>query len=178
MRGVIVFWAITAILSPLCSAEPRWCTIAAHDASNKIYYPPIAKAARVYGIVLARVVYVPNGAVENVDPISGPAMLRASLSDQLLKWPAVRTDAPGSELCETLVIADFRLHDSSQPTPQRPTVPEIQSILRLSVDSEIVCLCDPGAEIHPNWKTPFLRFGRALKRGVAKIFGHSVESLY
>ena len=154
-----------------CNADTRWCSIAVGGSSEALIYPPIARAARVYGVVLSRVTYSTTGEVVRVEAISGPPMLSNSLGEQMGKW-SIKTDATGEGLCQSLVIADFRLHDSSDPVPIRPTFPAISSILRLSADGETFCLCDPNAEIRTSWRNPFLHLGYAVKRGVARLLRH------
>jgi hypothetical protein len=102
-------------LASLCHAEPRWCNVTGKDPSNKFIYPPIARAARVSGVVLLQMIYIPNGKVQKIEPISGPRILSDILARQLMDW-TVKTDATGDELCETLVIATFELADSYPST--------------------------------------------------------------
>jgi hypothetical protein len=129
-------------LATICQAEPRWCSVSASDPSNKIAYAPIARAARVSGVVLAHMIYVPNGKVERVEPISGPIMLSRSLSDQLMGW-TVRTDTLGDELCETLVIANYSFSDFGDSVHIDKALP---SILRISIQVEALIISDPGAD--------------------------------
>jgi hypothetical protein len=157
---------------PTIHAETRWCSITGRDSSDKFNYPPIAKAARVWGMVLAHMIYAPNGTVERVEAISGPPMLRTQLSDQLMKWTVVKTDAHGEELCETLVIANFELHDSTNPSIDKPLPPDGPSILRLSANDEWFIISDPAADLQQSWKAPFRRFGYALRRRITRAFGH------
>ncbi|MDE3162420.1 MAG: hypothetical protein KGL64_04090 [Acidobacteriota bacterium] len=134
----LILFAVTSA----CPAEPRWCSVVGRDPSNIIVYPPIARAARVSGVVLAHIIYVPNGKVEEVQPISGPILLSRSLTDQLMKW-RVKTDAQGDAPCVTLVIADFSFSDSSPPTKLAPTPP---SIFRIAIEAQILIISDPAAE--------------------------------
>jgi protein TonB len=49
-------------------------------------YPPIARQARVQGVVKLRVVVGTDGAVQQLDVIEGPAMLRNSALDAVRQW--------------------------------------------------------------------------------------------
>jgi len=171
MRRCLYILICVGICAFQCKADTRWCSITGGGSSDTLFYPPIARAAFVHGVVLSRVTYSTTGQVVKVEAISGPPMLSTSLSEQMGKW-TVRTDATGEGLCQSLVIADFRLHDSSDPVPIRPTFPAISSILRLSADGETFCLCDPNAEIRTSWRNPFLHLGYAVKRGVARLLRH------
>ena len=148
------------VLTIACHAEPRWCSISAKDPSNKFWYPPIARAARVSGVVLSHIIYLPNGTVERVEPISGPRLLSDSLRAQLMEW-TVKTDATGDELCQTLVIAEFTLRESSGPTPAAKTQVSPPGVLRLSVEDEVIEISDPAAYI--GTINPFVQFGRFIK---------------
>jgi hypothetical protein len=153
-------------LASVCHAETRWCSIAAHDPSNHLSYPPIARVAQVHGVVLSRIIYATTGLVQRVEQVSGPAMLSTSLSQQLLQWK-IKTDAHGEELCQTLVIAEFGLNDSPDPPSERPVAPPPPpGILRLSVDDLVYHIgpCYGGS-------TRFsIRF--ALKRAFTRVFPH------
>ena len=135
MKKSTAFLVGLGLLASLCRAEPRWCSVVSNDPSNKLIYPPIARAARVPGVVLVHMIYAPNGKVVRVEPISGPRLLSSSLAQQMMDW-TVRTDASGDELCETLVIAKFTMLDSGQAAPKEPSRVTEPSILRLSVETE------------------------------------------
>ncbi len=123
-------------------AEPRWCSLSGRDPSNKFFYPPIARAARVSGVVLSHLIYTPNGNVQRVEPISGPRLLSDSLAGQLMDW-TVKTDAVGTELCQTLVIAEFRIVDENNDSTSVETKPKAgTAILWLSVKVEHPVLID------------------------------------
>jgi hypothetical protein len=77
-------------------------------------------------------------------------MLDSAMSEQIKSW-ILKTDAHGEQLCVTLVIAEFRLQDSPDPLPDRQKIPDIPSILRLSIDVEAVMLSDPGGTL--SWTT-------------------------
>ena len=72
-----------ASLALYAQAEPRWCVVSGKDPSNTLVYPPIARAARVQGIVVMRMIYAPNGKVLRTEPVFGPVMLSNSVTSQL-----------------------------------------------------------------------------------------------
>jgi hypothetical protein len=135
LRRLVLFVTCLVALASVCHAEPRWCSISGKDPSNKFFYPPIARAARVWGLVMMRMIYAPNGKVIRFEPISGPPLLSATLRGQLGDW-IVKTDATGEELCETLVIARFTLHDPPGTKLEGPKFTLEPSIALLSVDTE------------------------------------------
>jgi hypothetical protein len=163
--GLVLFLALGSFAC-VCRAEPRWCSVVGRDASNKLAYPPIAKAARLWGLVTSRMVYAPNGKVVQVEPIWGPAMLSNGLTNQLMGW-TVKTDAVGDELCETLVIAEFRLNFPGESLPTEPARSTPPSVLRLSVDDEVLVISDPGVDLTGN---PLGRLTYKFKRAVKRIF--------
>ena len=155
-------------LASCCHAEARWCAIIGKDPADELAYPPIARDARVSGVVLSRIYYFPTGQVEHVEAISGPAMLSRALSEQMNGWK-IKTDPQGNDLCTTLVIAEFRLKLSDEVIKERPKNQATPSILYLSTDSEPPIISDPASVIY--W-SPFSRFKYAFRRIRAKLIPH------
>jgi hypothetical protein len=120
-------------------------------------------------------IYIPNGKVQGVEAISGPRLLSNLLRDQLSNW-AVKTDARGEELCETLVIANFRLRGPGEPVPADTGQPEEPSILRLSIDGEWLIISDPAIEISKVVRNPFVILGYKMKRAAKGIFGRAAAN--
>ena len=116
MRRLTIMLFAMAISATAFAAEPRWCSVSSRDPSNTVSYTPIAAAAKVQGEVRAQITYRPNGPVEHVELLpsapllTGPLipLLTRPLVDQLSKW-TVRSRASGNELCQTLVVVDFKL---------------------------------------------------------------------
>jgi len=130
-----------------CHSEPPWCAVSLKDTSNTLVYPPIARAERVQGVVVMRMVYVPNGMVMRTELVFGPAMLSASLTRQLLEW-TLKTDAVGNDECMTLLIAEFRFHDPGQSSRLQQHGPAAPGILRASLGEttvELNALCNRHA---------------------------------
>lgn len=159
-----VLWMVASLF---CQAEPRWCVVSEKDSTDILVYPPIARAARVQGVVVMRMIYAPSGEVLRTEPIFGPAMLSNSLTSQLSTW-TVKSTAVGNEECVTLVIADFRFHNPDEPTQIIPAEPSPPGVLRLSVESEPIVISDPGGVI--TWN-PFSALAYKVRR-VAKYIFH------
>lgn len=155
-----------------CCAEPRWCSTQGIDPSNKFFYPPIARAARVSGVVISRMIYPPNGRVVEVVPVSGSSLLSSALTGQLMQW-TVKTDSTGDELCQTLVIAEFKLVDSNSMPPVRLPQSEPPSILRLSAETEPIPIEVVNYDPAPlrGWKAVRVEIGYRLRRTFARMFG-------
>jgi hypothetical protein len=174
VRSILAILLGAAALPLLCRAEPRWCSTSGEDPSNKFIYPQIARAARATGFVLVRMVYVPNGKVVRIEPVSGPRLLSDSLTGQLMNW-IVRTDADGDEFCETLVIAKFTMPDSGREPPQEPSIDGSSSILRLSAEIEPLpadFVIEDPAPLH-GFKLFRSQVNGRIHRVAQKVFGGS-----
>jgi hypothetical protein len=117
-----------------CGAEPRWCSVIGRGPQDKVSYPPIARYARVTGVVIGIVTFIPNGASTSFEPISGPRLLSDSLGGQLSGW-TINSDALGNEPCRSLVIATFLMDESGPADPSTGIKYEAGSVLRLSVNT-------------------------------------------
>jgi protein TonB len=79
-------------------------------------YPPIARQARVQGVVLLSVVIGPTGKVDSITTISGPAMLRQAAIDAVSQWvykPFLLNSKPVPVITE--VEVNFALVDNIPP---------------------------------------------------------------
>jgi hypothetical protein len=112
--------AILLAAAAACHADSRWCSTTSKGPNDNLFYPPIAKAAQVQGVVVGRVLYRPNGKVENFERVFGPPLLADSVGKQLMQW-TIKTDASGDEPCQTLVIAEFRILDDRNVLKDPPT---------------------------------------------------------
>jgi hypothetical protein len=132
-----------SIFVPACRGEARWCDITGHGDSDKVVYPPIARAAHVSGTVLLRITYTPQGQPQDVTSISGPPMLARFVGNQFKAWH-LKTNATGEDLCQSLAIVQFRLSDNPSAQAQQEQLVS-GSIMRLSIDAQVPpCLCDPA----------------------------------
>jgi hypothetical protein len=103
-------------------------------------------------------------------------MLSANLEQQMMKW-TIKPNQSGEEACESLVIAEFDLDDSSGQSKLYPIDLSVPSILRLKVTATPACLCDPGGELGP--RPPFQRITSAIKRAYHRLFpSKNLQSLY
>jgi hypothetical protein len=118
--------------------------------------------------------YIPNGKVLKVEAISGPRLLSSALGGQLMEW-TLKTDAIGTDLCQTLVNAEFSLDDSHYLRPPVLPQPPPPSILRLSVEAETdpivynVVTSDPAPL--RGFKAFCLETKWKLERAFGKVFG-------
>jgi hypothetical protein len=119
-------------------AEPRWCSITGKGPNDNLLYPPIAKAAHWRGIVASRIIYAVNGKVEKVETVFGAPILATPTNNQLNRW-TIKTDATGDELCQTLIIAKFRILDSTD-APKEPPMSTGASIYRILIETEPLVL--------------------------------------
>jgi hypothetical protein len=174
MKRLVQIAICLGALASACHAEPRWCSISEVDPSNKFSYPPIARVARVWGTVTMRMLYEPNGKVVRIEPISGPRLLSESLRGQLNDW-IVKTDAAGSELCQTLVIAEFYLSDASDSSLSEPKIVLEPSILRLSATVQPLLLDVVISDPAPlkGWKLVRFEIRSKLRHVFGKLFGTS-----
>jgi hypothetical protein len=174
MKRFVQLAICLAALASVCHAEPRWCSISEKDPSNKFTYPPIARAARVWGHVMMRMIYAPNGKVVRFEPISGPRLLSSSLQGQLNDW-IVRTDAVGPELCQTPVIADFYLSDAGESSQNEPKVVLEPSIVRLTATTQPLVLDVVISDPAPlkGWKLVRFEIRSKLRHAFGKLFGIS-----
>lgn len=108
MNRVLFILLGVSFLAPPCNAEARWCSISGISASDTMPYPPIARAAHIYGVVIGRIRFLPSGAVTGFDPVFGPAMLANDVTEQIRRW-TIKTSADGQEPCQGLAIFKFSL---------------------------------------------------------------------
>ncbi len=159
-KGAVIVLVLAAFVAA-CRAEPRWCPVVGKDSSDRFFYPPIARAARVSGVVLERVIYLPSGTVQSFEFVSGPPILAAGLEHEMKGW-SLRTGDKGEEACVSLVIAEFRLDESSGESTSQPIDVSVPGILRLRASAAPICLCDPGG--YASRRPLFQRVRRAIRR--------------
>jgi hypothetical protein len=170
MRRILIIALIAASVIG-ADAEPRWCSITGKAAADKISYPPIAKAARVQGVVVSRIIFEPSGKVERFEAVFGPTLLFKSLEQQMSSW-SLANDAKGYESCEALIIARFQFKQpqSCNPAPDDPTDYDFStpSILRLSLGGTPFLICDPAGTVTS--MNPSKVLFHKLKRGIRRLF--------
>lgn len=175
MRRILPLVLISLASAAASRADTRWCTVTGRAAQDTVVYPPIAKAARVSGLVMGRLIFSPDGKVTDFEPVMGPPMLVASLKYQLSKWTP-QTNATGVEPCQTLIVARFEFCEPQIPCEDNHScsvetgVSYEPSILRIQAHSQIAWLCDPSGTIGYD-HNPFRLIRIYFKRTVNKLFG-------
>lgn len=143
MRHLIFIFVL--LVSVGCHAEPRWCTVTGLGSGQSLRYVPLAQWARVSGVVISRVTYLPDGTVQAVEPIFGPAMLSEGLTLQAKNW-TIKTNVTGGEPCVSLLVAKFTLSGGCNAGPAGGAVEAIDtsqpSTLKLAVDAAPLCTTD------------------------------------
>jgi hypothetical protein len=173
MPRILLLALLILALVGVASAETRWCDVTGRGAQDAIVYPPIAKAAHVYGLVMGRVIFTPDGKVTGFEPIRGPVMLQDALRRQLSTW-TVQTKATGTEACQTLVVADFSFCPTSVPCEDNPACSvetNIQyetSILRVHARAQVSWLCCPGGTL--SYGNPIRHAWYSTRRTIRKLF--------
>ena len=171
MKSLTIF-TLFMVASLLCHAEPRWCAFSESVSSNHILYPPIARAARIQGVVVMRLTYTLNGKVLETEPVFGPVMLSDALAKQTHTW-TIQTDAAGNEPCVTLMVVDFRFHDPDVRLQSMLFQQPAPGVFRASVEEEVLIISDPGADISTN---PFRILAYKIKRLTRRTFSGRIHS--
>jgi hypothetical protein len=109
--------------------------------------------------------------VKDIDAISGPAMLLDALKKEMMEW-TIKTDATGKALCETLVIAEFRLHVPDKPTQERSKTEIIPSILRLTIEPIDHGTVTTYLVSIPAGSNSLIISKNHFKRAISRIFAH------
>jgi hypothetical protein len=142
-RPILLILIAVACVLP-CNAQTRWCSVTGRGPQDTIVYPPIARAARVSGVVMGYLKFTPDGKVTKFEPIQGPFMLRETLKTQFASW-TLQTEAKGADLCQALVVASFQFTDRKgcsgcsqlrPPSCDRPPTPAPADCLKFTVGFE------------------------------------------
>jgi hypothetical protein len=100
-------------------AQPNTCGgLTSVTEAAQLIYPPIAKAARVEGIVVMLAEFKLSGEVDKVDIVSGPLMLQTAATGYVNSWRANAYTGPRT--CP--VVVRFRL--------RAPGAPALDSVVR------------------------------------------------
>ena len=150
-RALVILLALA--ITAVSQAETRWCPILGLGPSDTMRYPPIARAAHVYGVVIGRIQFQTSGAVTGFEVVSGPPIFLRNVTEQVRAWRIV-TSATGPEQCQGLAIFKFYLDapGSSQSESEAAKESTASGILTFSVWTRPICLCDPAAIVsRRNW---------------------------
>jgi len=156
-------------ISMVAHADARWCSISSLGPGQNLIYPPIARAARVSGHVMERVIYSPGKGATSFEFISGPGMLSKGLEDQMRRW-TISTVATGDAPCMTLVIADFKLDERSGDSTAQPMDVSVSSIVHMQVSTAPLIISDPAIDATTKASWPY-RIGYSVRNGFRKVFG-------
>ena len=128
-RLSIVFGLL--LLATACPAETRWCNTIKLLPEDKLLYPPIARAARISGVMIGRVTITSTGSVSDIETISGYPLLAATASRQINEWK-LTSDATSESSCLGLVIVDFSFEEHP-PEKSKAWSVSAPNILKIAV---------------------------------------------
>ena len=136
MKIALLFLA----LSTAAFAQPNTCGgLTSVTDGAKPVYPPLARYARVNGMVILLVSFKTTGEADAVQIVSGPPMLRQSATDYVKSWRANEYTGPRS----CAVVITFNL-DRGDGAPDSVIRGDLQHV---DVNSYAPCLCDPSGEL-------------------------------
>jgi hypothetical protein len=144
MRRRWLILLIIGLATTLSRAETPWCNAISVADDVKPAYPPIARAARISGIVLMRVTVDQQSDITDVSPIFGPKMLEIASTGQMKKWHLQR-DFNEAGPCLGTVIIDFQFLAEDRVISESEPVSAsiIRNLIRFSVKTETVTISDP-----------------------------------
>jgi Gram-negative bacterial TonB protein C-terminal len=82
--------------------------------TTKPFYPPIARAAHVEGVVVMLVTFKLNGEADKIDVVNGPKMLQTAASNYVQGWRA--NEFTGPRTCP-IAITFHLLREKDQAVP-------------------------------------------------------------
>ena len=109
IRRIPILLGLLLLALP-CFAQARWCNTVKLLPEDKLLYPPLARAARVSGIVISRMTVTSTGSVSDVEIVSGYPLLAGTASEQIKKWK-LTSDATAESACLALLIVDFSFEE-------------------------------------------------------------------
>jgi hypothetical protein len=95
-------------------------------------------------------------------------MLAELLANQIKKW-TLKTDATIDELCQSIVVASFRLNGEFSHSLGKPVKPNAPSVYEITVEIELEPIVVNSETIDP--VTRGTRFRMAFHRTMKRIFG-------
>lgn len=117
---------ILLLCTPNVCFASHWCVMKPVKTDGPAY-PPLAKAARIQGVVISRLEFNADGNVSKVEIVSGHPLLAKAVGTREARWTF--TSDVGAGGCQILVISEFSLSDSvganSDTTPWPYTPPGI-----------------------------------------------------
>lgn len=141
------FFAASGFLFTACAlAAQTACGIATLPTSES-FYPPVARAARVEGVVVLLVVFDQQGHTAVSRILNGPPMLQTAASDFAYKTRA----AASSGVRECPLVIRFHLGvdiRSCKSTFHPAKPPQLDDPQHITIYGEAVPTCDPAATRH------------------------------
>ena len=119
-------------------AQQAPCGLTSMTETVQPVFPPIAKAARIGGVVVMLAEFDTKGAVKHVEVVSGPEMLRYSAISSVKTWKA--NPYSGPRTCPVAIIFHLNWNEKTLPPLVRP---DLQHIV---VNSDI-----PEFDLTPNY---------------------------
>jgi len=142
MAGMIARTILFLLCTQGVCFASHWCVMKPVKFDGPLY-PPIAKAARVQGVVISRLEFDWTGGVSKVETVSGPAMLAKAVENSAAHW--IFQAHVHTEGCQVLVVSEFTLSESEQAnedkTPWPYTPPgvyrqRIRALFMPSIDTQ------------------------------------------
>lgn len=123
MKIALLFLTLS---SAAAFAQPNTCggLTSVTDGAQPVY-PPIARAARVSGMVILLVSFKTTGEADTVQVVSGPPMLRQAAVDYVTKWKV--NEYSGQRTCRVTITYTVPAGDfcrSSEPSFVRRMDPQ------------------------------------------------------
>ena len=141
MKIALLFLA----LSGAAFAQPNTCggLTSATDGAQP-FYPPIARAAHVTGMVILLASFKTTGDVDTIQIVNGPVMLQKAATDYVKSMHA--NEYTGPRTCPIVVV--YKLSEGSCDYHSRKEdFVEITDTQYLVIHGESAMLCDPAADI-------------------------------
>jgi hypothetical protein len=137
------------------SAQPNTCGgLTSVTDGAKAFYPPIARAAHVSGMMILLVSFKTTGETDAIKVVSGPPMLRQGAIDYVNSWKT--NTYTGPRTCPIVVVYQLSGGTCDYHTRKDDFVekPDIQHPI---IHGETLMLCDPSGTLGKR-KRKFLLF--------------------
>jgi len=79
---------LLALTLPAIARAQNDCDLGQVTDTTPLIYPPIARAAHVYGTIILRVSFQTTGEPDHIEVVSGPKMLQESATEYVKGWKA------------------------------------------------------------------------------------------
>jgi len=130
--AVVLIFCIS--LARIAHAMEDPCGLSSMVETTVPSYLPLARAARVQGVVVMMAEFGTDSAIAKLSVLSGPVMLQSGAVDFVKGWKA--NPYTGPRTCP--LVVSYRLGNSDNTTGERSDVQHY-----MVVGAEPPCLCDP-----------------------------------